>query len=56
MDQARPGQYLVAAYQSIGIKEPAETLVTILPMENTKPILVRLVLQYWDCTKVTCEI
>jgi hypothetical protein len=49
------GQYRVTAYQSIGIRLPAETLVTT-SAENTNPIQVRLVLQYWDCTKVTCEI
>jgi hypothetical protein len=51
-----PGQYLVTAYQSIGSKVPADTLVTIPPLEHTRPILVRLVLQYWDCANVTCEI
>ena len=51
-----PGQYLVTAYQSIGIKEPASTVVSIPSLENSRPILVRLVLQYWDCAKVTCEI
>ena len=49
------GQYRVTAYQSIGIKLPAETLITI-PAENLKPIQVCLVLQYVNCSKVTCEL
>jgi hypothetical protein len=48
------GQYLVTANQSLGSKEPALTLVTI-PAESSKPIQVRLVLQYWDCAKVQCQ-
>ena len=49
------GQYRVTAYHPFGARLPAATLVTI-PVTSLKPVEIRLVLQYWDCTKLTCEL
>jgi hypothetical protein len=49
------GRYLVQGSNPGGIKLPADTEVTIEPGQN-KPVEIRLVLRYWDCDKVTCEV
>jgi hypothetical protein len=50
-----PGSYWVTAVDSIAAKEPESGPLKITSGQKD-PAMIRLILRYWDCAHVTCEV